>query len=111
MEKTTKQVKEINEKQDSSKKSGPHPVNINALKRLKIIEGQVKGIQRMVKEGKYCIDILIQISAVRAALDKVGKRILRRHIDNCVTNAIKNKGKKSKELIDELMEVFSKEEI
>ncbi len=111
MEKTAKQVKEINEKQDSLKKSGPHPVNINARKRLKIIEGQVKGIQRMVKEEKYCIDILTQISAVRAALDKVGKRILRRHIDNCVTNAIKNKGEKSKELIDELMELFSKEEI
>jgi DNA-binding FrmR family transcriptional regulator len=65
----------------------------------------------MVEEEKYCIDIVNQISAVRSALNNVGKLILRRHIDNCVTDAIKNNGENRKEVIDELMGIFSKEEI
>ena len=97
--------------QNRAEKSGPHPSNKNAHKRLKIIEGQIKGIQKMVEEEKYCIDIITQISAVRAALDRVAKVILRRHIDNCVTNAIKNNGENRTALIDELMELFSREEI
>jgi DNA-binding FrmR family transcriptional regulator len=65
----------------------------------------------MIEEEKYCIDILTQISAVRAALDGVGKMILRRHIEQCVSKAIRNGGEQSKEIIDELMEALSKEEI
>jgi DNA-binding FrmR family transcriptional regulator len=105
--------KEIEEdkKQKSSGKSGPHPANKAALRRLKIIEGQVKGIQKMVEEEKYCIDILTQISAVRAALDGVGKVILRRHLDHCVTNAMGKDNLKVKEVLDELMEIFAKEEL
>ncbi len=98
-------------KRSISEKLGPKPINIAALKRLKIIEGQVRGIQRMVEEEKYCIDILTQISAARAALNKVGNIILKRHLDQCVSNAIRNDGLNGKELIDELMEIFSKEEI
>ena len=92
-------------------KKGPHPINKTALRRLKIIEGQVRGIGRMVEEENYCIDIVNQISAARSALNNVGKLILRRHIDNCVADAIKNNGQNSKEVIDELMAIFSKEEI
>lgn len=92
-----------------SEKHGPHPVNLRALRRLSIIEGQIRGIKRMVKEEKYCIDILTQISAVKAALNGVGKMILRRHIEQCVSNAIRNGGQQSKEIIDELMEALSKE--
>jgi DNA-binding FrmR family transcriptional regulator len=110
MGKTLNQLDKIQE-QSVSEKRGPQPINTKALKRLKIIEGQVRGLQRMVEEEKYCIDIITQISAVRAALDSVGKMILRRHIDNCVSNAIKNDGQNSKEFIDELMEIFSKEQI
>ena len=98
-------------KLNQTEKRGPHPTNKAALKRLSIIEGQVRGIQRMVEEEKYCIDIVNQISAIRSALNSVGKLILRRHIDNCVADAIKNNGENRKEVIDELMEIFSKEEI
>ncbi len=101
----------IIEKDAQTEKKGPHPTNLAALRRLKIIEGQVKGIQRMVEDEKYCIDIVNQISAVRSALNNVGKLILRRHIDNCVTNAIRNDGENSREIIDELMQIFSKEEL
>jgi DNA-binding FrmR family transcriptional regulator len=104
---------EINKigKRSISEKIGPQPINKAALKRLRIIEGQVRGIQKMVEEEKYCIDILTQISAVRAALNKVGNVILRRHLDHCVSDALRNDGLQGKELIDELMEIFSKEEI
>ena len=95
----------------ANEKHGPHPVNLRALRRLSIIEGQIRGIKRMVEEEKYCIDILTQISAVRAALDGVGKTILRRHIEQCVSKAIRNGGEQSKEIIDELMEALSKEEL
>ena len=100
-----------NAEQNIAAKSGPHPVNEKAVKRFKIIEGQVRGVRRMVEEEKYCIDILTQISAVRAALDSVAKIILKKHIDTCVTDAIRNKAENSRELIDELMSIFVKEEI
>ncbi len=99
------------EMQSENEKRGPHPINQAAFRRLKIIEGQVKGIQRMVEEEKYCIDIVNQISAVKSALNNVGKLILRRHIDNCVANAIRNDGENSREIIDELMQIFAKEEV
>ena len=99
------------ETESTSEKKGPHPINKAPLRRLNIIAGQIKGIQKMLDEEKYCIDILNQISAVRSALNSTGKLILRRHIDNCVSDAFMSDGQNSKEIIDELMEVFSKEEI
>ena len=90
---------------------GPHPINTEALKRLTNIEGQIRGIERMVENEKYCVDILTQISAARAALNRVGFLILKRHIKNCVSNAIKKGGSEGNEIIDELMHVLSKEEI
>ena len=111
MEKAVKKEKIQQSQQIHSEKRGPHPINKTALNRLNIIEGQVRGIHRMVEEEKYCIDIINQISAVRSALNKVGKLILRRHIENCVTDALKKNGQNSKDIIDELMEVFSNEEI
>ncbi|MCD6121259.1 MAG: metal-sensitive transcriptional regulator [Spirochaetales bacterium] len=89
-------------------KKGPHPINQRAVRRLKNIEGQVQGIMRMVEEEKYCVDILTQVSAVRAALNSVGMLILRRHIETCVTNAIKAGGEGKTEIIDELMGILSK---
>jgi DNA-binding FrmR family transcriptional regulator len=75
-------------------------------KRLNRIAGQVGGIQRMVDQEKYCIDILNQIAAVRAALDKAGLVILKGHMETCVSKAVReNRGQ---ELIDELDEVLSK---
>ena len=58
------------------------------INRLKRIEGQVRGIQKMVEEDRYCIDILVQISAILSALKQVGFTITERHINHCVSDAI-----------------------
>jgi DNA-binding FrmR family transcriptional regulator len=93
----------------SSQKKGPSPANTNVLRRLKNIEGQVRGLQRMVEEEKYCIDILTQVSAVRAALNQVGMLVLRRHVEHCVADAIKSPDPlASSKVIDEVMLVLSK---
>lgn len=74
------------------------------VNRLKRIEGQVRGIQKMVEDDRYCIDILVQISAIQAALKKVGLSISERHMKHCVTHAIKTGD--GDEAIDELIEVM-----
>ena len=61
-----------------------------ALGRLRRIEGQVQGIQRMVEEDKYCVDILLQLTAVQGAVEQVQKLLLARHISSCVTDAIRS---------------------
>ncbi|HUH13704.1 MAG TPA: metal-sensitive transcriptional regulator [Longimicrobiales bacterium] len=61
-----------------------------ALKRLKRIEGQVRGLQRMVEEERYCADILTQISSVHEALRGVGKLLMRNHLAHCVTDALRS---------------------
>ena len=76
------------------------------MKRLNWIEGQVKGIQKMVEDERYCIDILTQISAVRSAINKVGSIILENHIKGCVVNSIKEDN--SEESIAELMRTIDK---
>ena len=103
----------VQEKTTSSahEKQGPYPVNLRALRRLKNIEGQVRGLQRMIDKGKYCVDILTQISAVRAALHSVGILILRRHVETCVSDAIETGGTDRAEIINELMSVLAKEKI
>ena len=70
------------------------------LKRLRRIEGQVRGIQKMIEEEKYCADILTQVSAVRAAINKVGSLILEKHSMKCIENAVssEDKGKALSEL-------------
>jgi DNA-binding FrmR family transcriptional regulator len=76
-------------------------VKKDCLQRLKKIEGQVKGIQKMVEQRKYCIDIINQITAVRRALDVVSLRVMKRHLQSCVTEAIKQD--RPQEKIEELM--------
>lgn len=76
------------------------------IKRLKRIEGQVKGIQKMVEEERYCVDILTQISAIRSAINKVGSIILENHMKGCVSQSIKEGD--SEEMIDELMKTIDK---
>lgn len=87
------------------------PVTRNILSRLKNIEGQVRGLQRMVEADKYCIDILTQVSAARSALNSVGMKILRRHVDTCVSEAIKDGGESKEEMINELMSILSKQHL
>lgn len=76
------------------------------INRLKRIEGQVRGIQGMIENDRYCVDILTQISAINAALNKVGIHLLERHTQHCVTDAIKDGD--GEEAIQELMEVFKR---
>lgn len=57
------------------------------LKRLRRVEGQVRGIARMVEEDRYCIDVLTQLSAVRAAVDRVGLEVIGEHVRHCVVHA------------------------
>ena len=83
--------------------------NAQLITRLKRIEGQVRGIQRMVDENRYCIDVLTQISAIHESLRKVSEVLLRDHLDHCVTNAIDSGDTREKERIyDELADLFNK---
>lgn len=74
------------------------------LNRLKRIEGQVRGVQKMIEENRYCIDVLVQISAINAALKKVGLTMLEQHTHHCVADAIQTGN--GKESIEELMKVI-----
>jgi DNA-binding FrmR family transcriptional regulator len=81
----------------------------NLVTRLKRIEGQVRGIQRMVDENRYCMDVLTQISAIHESLRKVSEVLLRDHLDHCVTSAIDSGDAREKERIyDELADLFNK---
>jgi DNA-binding FrmR family transcriptional regulator len=77
------------------------------LKSLNRVAGQVKGITRMVEEDRYCIDIVTQIEAARAALARIESDLLRQHLCHCVKRAMtsQNKGEQEK-VIDELVSVF-----
>ena len=79
------------------------------LPRLARIEGQVRGVRRMIEEGAYCIDILTQIHAARAALQAVAERVLRKHVEGCVADAMA-RGRKSDvdEKIDEIVNVVKR---
>jgi DNA-binding FrmR family transcriptional regulator len=78
-------------------------------KRLKRIEGQVRGLARMVDEDRYCIDIVTQISAVRAALRRVEEEVLRDHVAHCVEGAIASGNRADqRQKIAELMEVLGR---
>jgi DNA-binding FrmR family transcriptional regulator len=75
------------------------------MNRLKRIEGQVRGIQRMLEEDAYCTDILIQVSAVNAALNSFNKKLLANHIQTCVADNIR---KGNDEVIEELVNTLQK---
>lgn len=76
------------------------------IKRLRRIEGQVKGIQKMVEEGKYCGDILIQVAAVRAAMNSVGGLILENHMKDCLKNYLD--GATGDDALDSLVDTMVK---
>jgi DNA-binding FrmR family transcriptional regulator len=85
------------------------PDRSSRLKRLNRIEGQVRGLARMVEEDRYCIDIITQISAVRAALRRVEEDILRDNIAHCVEHAIvSGNADEQREKIAELMDVLGR---
>jgi DNA-binding FrmR family transcriptional regulator len=78
-------------------------------KRLNRIEGQVRGLARMVEEDRYCIDIVTQLSAVRAALARVEEEVLRDHVAHCVEHAIKSgNAAEQRRKVAELMAVLAR---
>ena len=77
------------------------------LKRLRSIAGHVNGIERMVSEEAYCIDVIKQVQAVQAALSKVNDLILANHLNTCVIEAVRGDNKKERErVLSEIVEVF-----
>jgi len=82
----------------------------HTIKRLKRAEGQVRGIARMVEEDKYCIDILTQVSAAQAALDKVAVELLRDHARHCMVNIANEDEQKNKadELVSAIQRMVSR---
>ena len=82
---------------------------VKALGRLRRIEGQVQGIQRMVEEEKYCVDILLQLTAVEGAVAQVQRLLLGRHIESCVADAIRSGSTRDRQKkVEELLDVFSR---
>ncbi|MCJ7535110.1 MAG: metal-sensitive transcriptional regulator [Anaerolineales bacterium] len=82
--------------------------NADTLRRLKSIEGHVRGIGRMVEEDSYCIDVIRQVQAVQAALDKVSNLILDNHLNSCLITAVRGDDPEDRErVLKEISEVFA----
>lgn len=84
-----------------TKAPGYHDTKAAHLKRLRRIEGQVRGLQRMVEEDQYCIDVLTQVSAATKALEAVALGLLEEHLSHCVTDAIHAGGDTAEDKIKE----------
>ena len=82
------------------------PKHADILPRLRRIEGQVRGITRMVEERRYCIDIIQQLTAARKALDQVSLKIMNGHVNSCVSDAIRRQDGEKK--ITELMQTITR---
>jgi DNA-binding FrmR family transcriptional regulator len=76
------------------------------LTRLRRIEGQLRGLQRMVDEDRYCADILTQISSAQEALRGVSRELMRNHLKHCAAGAIRRGGKEADEMYDELVDLM-----
>ncbi len=78
------------------------------LGRLRKIEGQVRGVQRMIEDDRYCMDVLTQMRAIRRALAKVEEQVLAEHVRSCVTDAVRSGDQRDREeKLQELMDVFA----
>lgn len=95
-------------------KEGRHAIAVDPeimernLKRLRRVEGQVRGIQKMVEEQRYCADIMTQISAVHEALRGVGLELMRNHLKHCAATAIRSGGTDADAMYDELLDLMHK---
>lgn len=93
---------------------GRHAVGVDAaikdrnLTRLRRIEGQVRGIHKMVEEDRYCADIMNQISAVQEALRSVGRELMRNHLKHCAASAIRLGDEEAETMYDELVDLMYK---
>jgi CsoR family transcriptional regulator, copper-sensing transcriptional repressor len=80
----------------------------NNLKRLRRIEGQVRGLQKMIEEERYCADVMTQISSVQEALRAVSRELMRNHLKHCATSAIRAGESSADAMYDELIELIFK---
>jgi DNA-binding FrmR family transcriptional regulator len=78
------------------------------LKRLRRVEGQVRGLQKMIEEDRYCADVLTQISSVQEALRAVGRELMRNHLKHCASAAIKGSEPEAEAMYDELVDMIYK---
>lgn len=79
----------------------------SALQRLKIVEGHIRGIQRMVEDDAYCIDVIRQIQAVQAALNKISGNILEEHLQSCLITAVRGDSVEDRQrVLKEIADVF-----
>lgn len=83
-------------------------VKTRNLKRLRRIEGQVRGLQKMVEDDRYCADIMTQISSVHEALRAVGKELMKNHLRHCATTAIKSSDQEAGAMYDEIVDLMYK---
>jgi CsoR family transcriptional regulator, copper-sensing transcriptional repressor len=83
-------------------------VKTRNLKRLRRIEGQVRGLHKMIEEDRYCADILTQVSSVHEALRAVGRELMRNHLKHCASTAIRAGDQDAEPMYDELIELMYK---
>jgi CsoR family transcriptional regulator, copper-sensing transcriptional repressor len=95
--------------EEGRKAAGVDPeIKASNQRRLRRIEGQVRGLQKMIEEDRYCPDILTQISSVQEALRAVGRELMRNHLKHCATQAIRHGGGEADATYDELIELIYK---
>ena len=91
------------------KAAGVDPeIKASNLRRLRRIEGQVRGIQKMVEDNRYCPDIIVQIASAQEALRGVGRALMKNHLQHCTTQAVKKSPEQAAEMYDELLELIYK---
>jgi len=95
----------VRDASDGSRKAAAVDPEVKSrnLTRLRRIEGQIRGLQKMVDEDRYCADILAQISSVHEALRGVGRELLRNHLKHCATGAIRSGGEEADRMYDEIV--------
>jgi DNA-binding FrmR family transcriptional regulator len=94
---------------DGRKAAGVDPeIKAANLKRLKRVEGQIRGIQKMVEDDRYCADVLTQLGAVQEALRAVGRELMRNHLRHCAADALRAGGADARAMTDELIDLMYK---
>ena len=83
-------------------------IKIRNLKRLRRIEGQVRGLQKMIEDDRYCADVMVQISSVTEALRAVGRELMRNHLKHCAKAAIRGDDDKASAMYDEIVDLMYK---
>jgi len=84
-------------------------MHVEQLQYLKKIEGQIRGVQKMIEDGRYCVDILTQVQSIIGAIRRVESNIFRKHLEGCVAGAIRSKSEaETKKKIEEVIELIDR---